>query len=40
VRWMFKCDVCEALVVELWRDFEAEDKVCVDCLDGRYWDND
>jgi hypothetical protein len=34
VRWMFKCDVCEALVVEVWREFGGVGRVCVDCLVG------
>lgn len=35
VSWMFKCFVCEALVVEIWRDLELRRNVCVDCMDWR-----
>lgn len=32
---MIKCDVCERMVVQLWRDYETMDRLCDDCLDRR-----
>jgi hypothetical protein len=32
------CAVCEKTVESLWRDFEAGDLLCGECLDERYED--
>ena len=32
---MIKCEVCERIVVELWRDYETMDRLCTECLDLR-----
>jgi hypothetical protein len=31
-----KCLICGLSVESLWRDFEAGDLLCGDCLDARY----